>query len=105
MRIVIKKAGQYPEVKEIENDLDVFHAIVGGYIETVSLVENILCVCNEEGKIKGLPMNMFLNGDMIVGDVFFCAFDGEDFTSLDDNQIAALINSFVKLERYRRDRH
>ena len=102
MRIIVKKAGQMPEVRDVENDLHVFNEIVGGYIETVNVIDNILCVCNEEGKLKGLPLNLFLNGDLIVGDVFFCAFDGEDFTSLEDYQIEALMFSFVKLENKRR---
>lgn len=104
MKIVVKKAGCMPEVREVENDLQVFQEIVGGHMETVCLIENILCVCNEEGKLKGLPMNIFLNGELIVGDVFFCAFDGEDFASLKDYQIEALMNSFVKFERYRRSK-
>ncbi len=99
MRIVVKKAGQMTEVREVENDLRVFQEIVGGYIETVSVMDNILCVCNEEGKLLGLPMNIFLKGDMIVGDVFFCAFDGEDFVSLEEHQAAALMISFIKFEK------
>lgn len=103
MKIIVKKAGQMPEVKEVENELRVFNEIVGGYIETVSVIDNIFCVCNEEGKLKGLPMNMFLNGELIVGDVFFCAFEGEDFVSLEDYQIEAIMISLIKIEEYWRN--
>lgn len=99
MKIVVKKAGQMPEVLEVENDLSVFQWIVGGHMETVSFIENILCVCNEEGKLMGLPVNFILHDDYIVGDVFFCAFDGEDFASLEEYQIAALMNAFTLYKR------
>ena len=87
MKIVVKKAGEMPEVREIENELHVFNEIVGGYIECVSVFDNIICVCNEEGKLKGLPPNFILHGDIIVGDVFFCAVNGEDFDSLSDEEV------------------
>lgn len=55
---------------------------VGGYIEIVRLTSEFLMVCNEEGKILGLPQNIVatvlynaspLTGmDTIVGDVLLC---------------------------------
>lgn len=105
MRIVVKKAGQMPEVREVENDLSVFQEIVGGYIECVNMTDDILCVCNEEGKLRGLAPNFILGGDLIVGDVFFCAFDGEDFASLEDHQAGALMISFIKLEKKKRSKN
>ena len=88
MKIVVKKAGYKPEVREIPNELHALQEIVGGYIECVYLgFDNIFCVCNEEGKLKGLPENFFFNGDVIVGDVFFVGTNEEDFESLNDEQI------------------
>ena len=104
MRIVVKKVGQMPEIREVENDLRVFQEIVGGHIEIIMFVENIICVCNEEGKLKGLPLNFITSGDFIVGDVFFCIADGEEFGSLEEYQIAALMNSFNLYERNERNK-
>ena len=91
MKVVIKKAGQKPEVKEINGELHEMQEIVGGYIECINIVDNILCVCNEEGKLIGLPPNFALRGDIIVGDVFFCVGGEEDFESLSDDQIEFLM--------------
>lgn len=91
MKIVVKKAGQNPEAKEIPNELSAFHEIVGGYIECINIIDNILCVCNENGKLIGLPSNFVFNNDIIVGDVFFCAAGEEDFESLTDDQIEFLM--------------
>lgn len=87
MKIVVKKVGQNPEVKEIENELHVMKEIVGGYIQAFNVFDNVLCVCDEEGKLKDKLPNFIFNRDIIVGDVFFCAAGEEDFESLNDEQI------------------
>lgn len=94
MKIVVKKVGQNPEIKEIEGALENYQEIVGGYIECFPVFDNVLCVCNEEGKLNGLPVNFVFGGDIIVGDVFFVAADNEDFESLNDTQINILMIAF-----------
>lgn len=92
MRVVVKKVGQTPEVKEIENELRDLQSIVGGYIQCFGIIDNILCVCNEEGKLNGLAPNFIFNGDVIVGDVFFCSAGEDDFESLSDMQVELIMN-------------
>ena len=92
MRIAIKKPGQPIEIKEVENELRALQEIAGGYIQCVNIFDNVLCVCNEEGKLKDLPANFVLGNDVIVGNVFFCAAGDEDFESLNDEQIEILMN-------------
>ena len=88
MKVIIKEVGNAPQVKEIENKLDVFQGIVGGYIEVVRVGADILLICNEEGKLQGLPPNFGVGRDVIVGTAIFVAFDGsEDFAGLSDEQI------------------
>lgn len=94
MRIVVKKVDRLPEVREIKSDLVEFQDIVGGYIECLPVGENILCVLNEEGKLKGLRPNFISGMDIICGDVFFCSQGREDFESLNDEQIKMLMNIF-----------
>lgn len=98
MRIVVKKVRQLPEVKEIECTLENMKNIVDGYIECFPVFGDILCVCNEEGKLNGLPVNFLFKGDIIVGDVFFCAEGAEDFESLNDEQIELIMNLFSAIE-------
>ena len=61
--------------------LEELQRMVGGYIEVVPLSEGRLMVLNEEGKLKGLPMNRAASvfalphigtGDFIVGDALVC---------------------------------
>ena len=95
MKIVAKKAGQNPEVKEINGELHEMQEIVGGYIEAFPITDNILCVCNEEGKLQGLSPNFKFCGDIIVGDVFFCAAGEEDFESLNEDQVYVVMTAFT----------
>lgn len=95
MKAIIKEAGKSPRVEEIENDLETIKSLVGGYIEVVGMEENILLICNEEGKLNGLPPNFSMGHDTIVGTAVFVAFDGkEDFTGLSDTQMLLIMDKF-----------
>ena len=56
---IVKNPGEIAEVCEIDNDLDVLQEIVGGYIEIVTLGDDVV-ICNEEARILGLPYNCTL---------------------------------------------
>lgn len=95
MKAIIKEVGKSPRVEEIENDLETIKSLVGGYIEVVGMEENILLICNEEGKLNGLPSNFSIGHDTIVGTAVFVAFDGkEDFTGLSDTQMLLIMDKF-----------
>lgn len=89
LRIVLKKVGENPEVMNIENTLEAKQKLVDGLIEVVSITNDILLICNEEGKLDNLPPNLLFDYDYIAGDCFFIGDDykNEDFKSLTDEQI------------------
>ena len=93
IRVIVKRAGKLAEVRWIENKLEVYNKIVGGYIETFGLTDEILIVLNEEGKIMRLEPNLLIpcHGgarEYIVGDVVFVSIDGAEFAGLSDEQIS-----------------
>lgn len=57
MKAIRKKLGCAPEIIEVENTLKALQAEVGGYIETVTFASDAAVICNEEGRILGLPYN------------------------------------------------
>lgn len=57
MTVVYKEPGCAPEVREIGNTLRDFQTCVGGYIETITLATDAVIICNEEGRLMGLPHN------------------------------------------------
>lgn len=95
MKSIIKEVGKNPRVEEIKNDLDTLQSLVGGYIESVRMEENILLICNEDGKLNGLPPNFSIGNNVIVGNAVFVAFDGNDeFTGLSDTQMSLIMDKF-----------
>ena len=62
----------------ISTSLENLQRIVGGYIETVYF-EDIVIICNEEGKIRGLEPSFKCGNDVICGTVAVMSVDGEEF--------------------------
>lgn len=68
MRVLMVEPGKEPFVTEIGNNLESLQKAVDGHIEVLCLEENVLIVCNEEGKCMGLEGNRRIdNGDIIAG--------------------------------------
>ena len=79
-------------------------SMVGGNIQYLPMGDAATIICNEEGKIKGLPLNRALydsNGrlfDIVAGDFFICYAPPEkdDFCSLPGD----LIRKYKKQFQY-----
>ena len=96
-----------PEVVEIDRALEAMQKAVGGDIEAVYPYDDpVALVCNDEGKINGLPLNRALRDDsgeiydIIAGDFFICDAFGENFGSLSEDQIKAYSAQFRYPERF-----
>lgn len=95
MKVIVKEVHKQPEVREVKNDLAELQELVGGYIEVVRVDNDVLLICNEEGKLQGLQPNFSIGHDTIVGTAVFVGFDGkEDFASLDDMQMLMIMDKF-----------
>ena len=81
MKVLYKPVGKPFELREIPNSLEACQELVGGYIETVTLAENLILVCNEEGLIHDLPSNSWLGYDF-RGDFFLVGRDEDVFTDV-----------------------
>ena len=90
--IGIKEPGQSWHFSEVEDTLNTYQRIVGGYIE--GFYTNYLGLhffCNEEGKFMNLKPNLIAGGEVIVGTVFCVRSDDEGaFTSVTGEDIAVL---------------
>ena len=80
-----------PKEIEIENTLDNLQSLVDGYIECVYLQNDndIVLICNDEGKINNMPLNRDIGYDIIAGPFLIVGNDYEnaDFKSLTEEQI------------------
>ena len=64
MRVVLVEPGKAARVAEIDGSLEGMQKTVGGYIQAVYPFEETVClVCNEEGKLQGLPLNRALRDE------------------------------------------
>ena len=88
MRALSKRPGHNPEVIDIPNELESFQWEVDGYIETVTVTNHTAMICNEEGKLRNMSPNFWLNGEMIVGPVLFVGVKGDGFRDITDDEIA-----------------
>lgn len=80
LRVVLVEPGKAARVAEINGSLEGMQKTVGGYIQAVYPFEETVClVCNEEGKLQGLPLNRSPCGMMTIASMilwrepFLCA--------------------------------
>lgn len=84
MRAIRKRPGQEPQIIDVENSLEALQLEVDGWIETVTFAEDDCVICNEEGRIQGLPFNLELMGVLFFGTILIVGVDGENFTDLSE---------------------
>ena len=84
MKAVYKEPGKAARIVEIENSLQALQKAVGSYIETVTLFSDATILCNEEGRMQGLPYNCTVAGVDFVGPVLAVGVDGCEMCSLSD---------------------
>ena len=83
IKVIYKVPGFPPELEEIENTLPELQRLVGGYIETVTIIRNdIIVICNEEGRLIGMDENCSVCGVDFCGPVVICSAKGSEFTDL-----------------------
>ena len=88
IKVLIVEPNKEPKPEEIECNLESFQKIVGGHIQNVFIAENVVLVCNEEAKLRGLQPNRIVGDDVICGTFYIAGDDGgEEPISLSDEQV------------------
>lgn len=82
IKVFIKYPHRAPYTAWIANKLESLQRIVGGYIESVTLENGLVVICNEEGRLHGLPRNCKVCGVEFVGPIIFAGTEGEEFASV-----------------------
>lgn len=98
IQAVVIEVGKLPKYVMIENTLEAFQKLVGGYIEVVRMDGGVNAVINEEGKLLELEPNIALRHggtgqvvDYIAGTAVLVSVDDEgDFASIEDRQLEKL---------------
>ena len=99
IKVLIVEAGKEPYPKEIPNTLESLQSQVGGLIQALYLHDAAI-ICNDEGKLLGLPWNRPLfdeDGqiyDVIAGTFLVAGLTEDDFGSLTEEQIQKYTEMF-----------
>ena len=102
MLILVVEPDKVPYPKEINGTLEEMQQIVGGYIQAMfPFPDKVALICNQEGKIQGLPPNRPLDDedgriyDIVAGTFFLCGAPSisDSFTGLIQEQV-------IKYERW-----
>lgn len=112
MKVLIVEPNRAPYPAEITDGLKGMQQIVGGLIDAVyPFAEPVALVCNDEGKLLGLPLNRALYDaetgklyDIVAGTFFLCGCppDEDSFTSLTEEQVARYTELFRDPEAFLR---
>ena len=112
MRVILCKPGEKAETIEMEDSLRAMQEMVGGRIEEyMPWEEEVAIICNEEGKMMGLPLNRGIKDeqghlqDIIAGDFFICyaPIESEKFLSMPPELEEKYLKKFEMPEMFFRD--
>lgn len=109
LQVLLIRTMEAPKVVEIKDELSEMQKLVGGYIqEIMPFDDEVALICNEEGKINGMPLNRAIHDeegeimDIIAGDFFLCSAPvmSETFESLSKEQMEKYQDKFKYPEQF-----
>lgn len=112
IRVIEVRPGKRPAMIEVENSLEGLQRAVGGHIETVpepELPKECVIICDEEGKLKGKPLNRALRDidgdvcDILCGTFLIVATEGDEFRDMTDEEITEALPLHFWPEQFKRE--
>lgn len=107
MTVVACYPGKTAQVIEIDGSLESMQQFVGGYLQAVYPFDDpVAIICNEEGKLNGLPLNRALyteDGEMVdiaCGNIMIVGLGEEDFASLQGELLEKYLEKFKHPESF-----
>lgn len=109
LHVLHVEPGKRARMVEIEDSLSAMQSLVGGMIEEyMPFEDDVALVCNDEGKLAGLPLNRGIKDekgnlqDIIAGDFFVCyaPVESEKFLSLPPDMEAKYKEMFDYPEQF-----
>ncbi len=110
MNVLVIEPMKEPYVKEMDGKLKTLQGFLGGLIQVLYPFEDehIALICNDEGKLLGLPLNRALRNshgeiyDIISGTFLICSAPptSSNLESLSEEQIQKYIKKFKNVEIY-----
>lgn len=98
IKVLIIEPTMDPHLKEIDNTLENMQNIVGGLLQFVQLEDDVIIVCNEEGKSLNLEINKIIKDDVICGTFIILGQKDKKCISLNNKQV-------IKYKRFFKERY
>ena len=114
IKVVMLDPGEEARIVELDPSLRSMQCAVQGYIEAIALPvnDNVLLICNEEGKLIDLPPNRALRDpdnnavmDVVVGSCFICGVKDGEFVGLSDKQLEFYKEMFLKPQEFTKNKY
>lgn len=107
MKVLMVEPGKSPYETEIEGGLESLQAAVGGVIQAIYPYEDpVALICNDEGKLLGMPLNRALYDDggrmydIVAGNFLIVGLGEEDFTGLSPDLMEKFSEQFKYPEKF-----
>jgi hypothetical protein len=107
MKAIIVEPDARPRVADIQSDLESLQEIVAGNIQVVYPFDDAAgIICNEEGKLLGLPLNRALRDDcgeiydILSGTFIVTGLSEDDFCDLTDEQVETYMKLYHDKEMF-----
>ena len=107
MKVLMVEPMKAPYTTELNNSLESLQKAVDGYIQVLYPFDDSACIiCNEEGKLTGLPLNRAVRNesgeiyDIISGNMVITGLTEDDFCSLSDSQLDEYTRMFQHPETF-----
>ena len=105
MRVVYVEPNKPAYVADVENSLEGEQKAVGGNIEIYENEDDTLIIANRDSKLNGMEGNRrFGDGSSIIAGPFFvCGSDGDEFRSLNDEEVEKYMDKFAEPDQISQD--
>ena len=105
--VVVVEPGKEPRIEEIDSGLESLQGMVGGYIQAIYPYDDpVALICNEEGKLEGLPLNRALRDedgdiyDIVSGTFLVVGLTEDNFGSLSGELAIKFSQEFKQPESF-----
>ena len=109
LKVIYVEPGKRAQTIEIDDDLKAMQNLVGGMIEEyMPFEDDVAIICNDEGKMNGMPLNRAITGedgqlmDIIAGPFFiaYAPVESEKFLSMPEELEEKYTEKFRQPEQF-----
>ena len=109
INVIYVEPGKTARTIEMKDELSEMQKLVGGLIEEyMPFEDDVAIICNDEGKMNGMPLNRAITGedgqlmDIIAGPFFiaYAPIESEKFLSMPDELREKYLEKFRLPERF-----